>query len=269
MRLGQLARKINVNATDIVNYLNKDLGVKMNSNLNSKIDDQYLDQLLAHFVPEKAHVEEIKVIHEAKETPELKEKKEVSVVKEVADQENEIESKKDSIEIDEESEIETIKAKAQRLEGLKVIGKIDLPPPPPPEMIEIDGVMYDKKEIQKQRKEERKKQKSKTLKGRETNQNNPEVKNRVHPTLSKRNLSFEEKRVQEEKDYTKRKKAKEKFQKERQRKHYEKIKNSKVIVKTDKKKKAKVEKADTIEKPIEVKAKPKSLLGKFWRWLNT
>jgi len=273
MRLGQLSRKINVKPTDIIEYLDKDLKVKMNSHLNSKVEDQYVDLIISHFseaVSKTTPKSEKETPAESKKEAPVKKAEKVSEKKEkIIKPEKEIEI---VLEKTEEIEIETIKASAQKLDGLKVIGKIELPPPPPPEMIEIDGVMYDKQEVKKQRKEEKeeKEQRRAQLQKKKTESpNNPEVKNRIHPPLVKKHLSFEEKKEVDDKDYLKRKRADEKYQKEKQRKHYEKIQLLKPTSKVEKKKPTKKIKIQESEVIKESKPKPKSLLGKFWRWLNT
>ena len=136
-------------------------------------------------------------------------------------------------------------------------------------MIEIDGVMYDKQEVKKQRKEEKELRRKQLQKKKVESPNNPEVKNRIHPPLPKKHISFEEKKAAEDKDYLKRKRAEEKYQKEKQRKHYEKIQSLRPAVKNEKKKPNKKVTIEESENKIESKPAPKSLLGKFWRWLNT
>ncbi len=270
MRLGQLSRKINVKPTDIIDYLDKDLKVKMNSHLNSKVEDQYVDFIISHFsVNKKEEAVKSKDKEPHITEKEASEKKE----KEVSEKKEKVKKTKTPAEIPlekiEEDKIETIKASAQKLDGLKVIGKIELPPPPPPEMIEIDGVMYDKQEVKKQRKEEKEQRRAQLQKRKIESPNNPEVKNRIHPPLAKRHLSFEEKKEVDDKAYLKRKRVEEKYQKEKQRKHYEKIHLLKPAAKGEKKKTSKKVKIQEPEIIIESKPKPKSLLGKFWRWLNT
>lgn len=136
MRLGQLARKIGVPPADIVAYL-KQHRPDLEMGTNSKLDEQLLVTLTRQFAPNL----EAEVIQE-------------SVVNEVSPPMPVVETPTAEIEISLPAEptteqtdaVEVIRAPKVELQGLKVIGKIDLPEPkqketpPPPEQKEDEPV---------------------------------------------------------------------------------------------------------------------------------
>jgi hypothetical protein len=168
MRLGQLARKLEVKTADIVSYLANEHKTEMNVHPNSKVDDKLVPAISEHFgitQEEEVIVEKVevplaapKVEKPVAEKPVAKKTiaKKKSVVEptpEVIAPKNEIDANgeeiinpapefEEPIDYDSAEHIETEKPEA--LTGLKVVAKIDLPPPPPPEMIEVDGVMMEK-----------------------------------------------------------------------------------------------------------------------------
>ena len=266
MRLGQLARKINKSTSDICEYMDKEMGVEINTHPNSKIDDQYLDQITEYFIPPENIEKEVEVgIAEATETvediiSEAEKKEEVVVNQEV---EQGVEPTLDQV-----SKAETIKASAAKLEGFKVIGKIDLPPPPPVEMVEIDGVMYEREFIRQQRREEKEEKRKAELKRKQERLKNRKENVRPADKLTARSLTFAEIKENETKQVENKKVEEEKRRKARQHKHYH--SNKDIDKKIAPKKIVKKEKIVIEEAVKKVDPNPpKSLLGKFWRWLNT
>lgn len=268
MRLGQFARKINKSTSDICEYMEKEMGVEINTHPNSKIDDQYLDQITEYFNPIENIVKEVieEEIIEANETVE-------DIVVEVEKKEEDVainQEVEQGVEptFDQVSKAETIKASAAKLEGFKLIGKIDLPPPPPVEMVEIDGVMYEKEFIRQQRREEKEKKRLAESKRKQERLQNRIEKIRPADKVIKRSVSFAEIKEKEDKLLENKKSEDEKRRKARQHKHYhskqdvdKKITPKKIL------KKEKIVLEETVIK--EDPNPPKSLLGKIWRWLNT
>lgn len=76
MRLGQLARKLSIKSTEILKYLEEKDVSDISNHPNSKIPDEYVEDLLSHFTP--SPVEEMKAIIEPKEVEEIVEEIEVS-----------------------------------------------------------------------------------------------------------------------------------------------------------------------------------------------
>lgn len=287
MRLGQLSRKININSSLILDYLENELGVHVNASLNAKIEDEYVNKVMEHFsitnqkddlvIANEKNLEEKESISVNTTTQETPSEEASDSIEENTEEQIEEEVEMTVQEEQENQDVEIIKAKAEKLEGLKVIGKIDLPPPPPPEMIEIDGVMYDKAELKKQRYEERERKKAEAIKRREEKKKQEELKRLAEQDAQdaisqkaalKANISFAEQRKKEEAALARKKKQEERRKREKQRKHYEE-KHLVVKEKLPKKKAVKKEKV-AIETSKEVSApEPKNAFAKFWRWLTT
>ena len=269
MRVGQLARKINKSTSDLCEYINKEMGIEIKTHPNSKIDDQYLDQIINHFSSNDSTDNE--VIEEEVEVIEAKESVEDLVTE--AEKEEEIVINQEVGQgvdptLDQVSKAETIKASAAKLEGFKVIGKIDLPPPPPVEMVEIDGVMYEKEFIRQQRREEKEKKKLAELKRKRERLKNRKENIKPADKLTERSLTFAEVKENETKQVENKKADEEKRRKARQHKHYH--SNQDVDKKITPKKIVKKEKIVIEEVVTKVDPNPpKTLLGKFWRWINT
>lgn len=268
MRVGQLARKINKSTSDICEYMNKEMGIEINTHPNSKIDDQYIDQILNNFNSIDStdnSVIEKEVIIEAKEVvevslPDVEKKEDVVINQEV---EQGVEPTFEQV-----SKAETIKASAAKLEGFKVIGKIDLPPPPPVEMVEIDGVMYEKEFIRQQRREEKEKKKKAELKRKQDRLQNRKENIKPADKITKRAESFAEIKEKEDKQTEVKKVAGEKIRKEKQHKHYH---SKQATIKKPPLKKKTIKKVEVIESVTAkvIPAPAKSMFGKLWRWLNT
>ncbi|WP_420578435.1 hypothetical protein [Ekhidna sp.] len=280
MRLGQLARKYDIPVQEIINYLKEETGEKFHA--NAKLYDAIETQLFKHFdlYPDDPVLEEeqTETINEPaqplppeprEETPaddiasvegELAEPEEIAP-SEVRDKEPEDKSPKlredEVIQTDrliemlesEESptdleKFKLIKAPKKELPGLKVLGKVDLPEPK-----------------KKSESEEKDKKSHQPLK-KQLPQLSEEEK-------EKRRLKAKRKKEAYEARQEKRRKEQEAQRlKELKAKHYkQKLKKQE----TQKNKpKAKVEPQHEESQHIQKKLKePKTLLGKWWRWMNT
>lgn len=151
------------------------------------------------------------------------------------------------------AEVDIIKAPKVELEGLKVVGKIELPEPKKKEENEEDTeevLSIDKRETRKRRNTDRKvlseeEREKRRVRAKEKRKEKEEWEARKKKIISER----------------KKKEQKEKFYKERL------ASEAAVEVSNPKKKKKKL-----VLEPESVEAelpKPKTVLGKFWRWLNT
>ncbi|CAG5085751.1 translation initiation factor IF-2 [Parvicella tangerina] len=125
-RLSKVAREFNVGTSTIVEFLHSK-GKEIESSPNTKIDPELYELLQDEFSSEKSVKEKVEEVRS-----EIKEKAEKTTEEEVQPEEEE--PKKD----------ETIKAKANKLSGPSVVGKIDLG--------------KDKKEEEKEEKKEEKKE---------------------------------------------------------------------------------------------------------------
>lgn len=175
MRLGQLARKLDLETSDIIKYLKKE-NIEVENHLNTKLEDETVAMVLKAFTPiekpkpvivkkeEKTPeptiiVEEVVLETEVEEiTPEpvqLEEIKPVEVSrenealtvaelreKEAAEIENQQPETREIIELSREdkvpenSDVAVIRAPKIELQGIKVLGKIELPEKPQKEVKE-------------------------------------------------------------------------------------------------------------------------------------
>ncbi|MEO9474064.1 MAG: hypothetical protein ABJG41_00965 [Cyclobacteriaceae bacterium] len=304
MRLGQLARKYDISAQDIIAYT-KSKGFEINPHPNSKLDEEIEAMVVEHFdvlpvveeITEQLEEPEIAdegpttedIIEESGEQKQedesvndltagptedapienLEEQDEATV--ELAEQPESVEdltddSAESEVEpdvkiatvgeiLEDESEelanaVSLIKAPKVELEGLKVVGKIDLPEPKPKEEKSTEeseneseprkgkGKYKNRKVLTPEQREERR---VKAKKKREEKEEWEEHKKKLRAERRKK--------AQKEKFY------KEKVQAE--------IVQSKVATKPKKKKK------NQVTQEVDNRPKPKTALGKFWRWLNT
>lgn len=187
-------------------------------------------------------------------TTEVEIKEKVLTVQEILEKEEAIEEgeEENEKEPDEVGEKILIKAPKVSLPGLKVVGKIDLPEPvQKPEKVE-DEVDRKEEDNEKEIKRSRKSGSYQRRDGRRQNRN------------KRRPLTLEEKREREKRSEERKKKSLQKKKKKEKKQHYlDQVKNAPAI----KPKKSKKEKLQATKEP---KAPPpKTIVGKFWRWLNT
>ena len=261
MRLAQLARKIGKTQNEIVEVL-KDKGHDVNENGNSKLSDEAIMVIHDHFgiveveaEPEAEDTEDDVVVvnEESNEslvdntdrkhepTDEIEERSDVENDNiELPPANNEVENETHSEET-KEAEREIIRAKKVKLDGIKVLGKIELPEPKEKEASETNET---KNEERTSKKAARKSKRH--IKGR-------------------KKISFTEKVKREEEKAAREKKKKEKRIKEKKKQHYFKNVQPKVAPKPKKKTATKKVRSTT---PKRVKLQYKNPIRKFWAWLN-
>lgn len=302
MRLGQLAKKYEIPVKEIIAYLEEQTGEKFHP--NAKLYDTIESQVFEHFdlqpesTPEHESVEEIDdqvvEIAEPTETEEVVEvvSKEIEEDKfpttpeeEIAALEGELATPEESREIEHpiedesvhetrkapsedeiiqtdkllemlESEeipaelekIKLIKAPKKELSGLKVLGKVDLPEPKKKE--EKVKEFVTEKDLQDYRNPRKKRQ---PLTEEEKEKRRLKAKNK--------------KEAYEAREEKRRIRQQEQEQKARKEAHYKlKLEQAKSV---EVKRKAKQQIAPKQEGSENAKPKPKTMLGKFWRWMNT
>jgi len=129
MRLGQLARKLALRPSQIVDYLSAK-GIFNEEGSNARLSDEIANQVILHFAPHR--VTEILSADETIQEPSvLPAKPEVLMIENKSKVEKEIAAEAISalpVTLPEEKP-EVIKAPKVELSGLKVLGKIDLPEP--------------------------------------------------------------------------------------------------------------------------------------------
>jgi hypothetical protein len=252
MRLGQLARKLAIRPSQIMDFL-ADRQVFPEEGSNAKLNDAITEQIILQFAPDKLK----EIMKESETDPESEVisapiEPTSSVVDAKIDEApiNDMVAE-DTTDISDEEKPEVIKAPKVELSGLKVLGKIELKEPK-------------KKETQPQEQTE-------NVENAEINES---VKDRK-PRLQKRQkrevkekpwrnpVALQREREAREAD-EKRKKELEKEKERKTQHYYSKIKQGQPV------KAAKI-----IKEPVEqfpqkaLEEKPKTWIGKFLRWLNT
>jgi len=274
MRLGQLARKYDVSPKEIISYLKETGSTQDTLHHNSKLNEQtetllakhfnYVEQLSEDASEEieqkltKPEVVELEQSIEATQSeldpplPEAKlkdlQKKDEVVNEEVVIETDRLlellESEESSIDL---SKITLIKAPKKQLTGLKVVGKIELPEP-----------------------------KNKTVKKSELREEKPKpirYSGHQHRQLSKEELENRRlKAKKKEEDYQARKEKREKEKAKKQKKALNEARYQQKLQRTkynQLKHKDKTQSPQWSSEVKEQRPKPKTLLGKFWRWMNT
>lgn len=288
MRIGQLARKLEISPSQIIDYL-EELGIEADKGVNTKLGEAGVDSVMKKFgkMPESVESEEVsdvpaeESIDTEEEPVEVMEEESEPEIEPVQEEEPEIETgqKEEKEEGKEEEEIEVIRPEKIKLQGLKVMGKIDLPEPKPKEEPKKEPAEETEKEIKAEEAKEEVDSKPKEddsiiteaqiradiRKHRQQKKRQP--RKIVH--RKKRQLTYEEKLEKEKRLAEKKKVDLEKQKKAQKRKSYEeKMKTVQPVQpKKAKKKKAEVEVQQNTVKPKT--EQPKTVWGKFMRWLNT
>ncbi len=258
MRLGQLSRKLEVESSTIVKVL-KEHFREVNNHPNVKILDEEYDFLLNRFGPKPltpAEESSIEIPIEPKEVIEETEAKDASPKKEtpvfveslrprVITLESEFDQKK--------RELESYKAEKPELEGLKVVGKIELPEPKP------KAPKVDNKDAEGS-------EGTKTV-----DERNLRPRNKRKDNRQRVNRSPAEERKRAEQLANRRKAQEERQLKELKKKHYEENVKAKLEKPKRKKKKKFVQQFEATIQQDQVQKQPQKSsnpLVRFWRWLN-
>jgi len=286
MRLGQLARSLETTTTAIVDYL-AESKIEIKDHPNVKLSDENEQMVIAAFGRPQAeekpkpakeetplsettqnelteedasatHSQEPEATNVESET-ELQEKE--TSIAEPSSEEKELESteivNEDSEPISEpEEEVEVIKAPKIELPGLKVVGKIDLPEPKPIAKEEPEEEADPEPEAETA---------PKVRYARHQRRNSrPKLTEEQREERRLRNKRAKEKRLREKAE--REKLAEEKRLKDKKKQHYhQKLQNT--STKVNGRKKAKKPTPKLQQEPA--RPQPKTVLGKFWRWLNT
>jgi len=123
MRLGQLARKLAVRPSQIVDYLSTHK-IYLEEGSNAKLNDEHVDRIVLHFAPDRLK----EIVADIKTEESLD-----NITPSIVTEEPEKEDPQPEI-LESEADIkpekpEVIKAPKVELSGLKVLGKIELPQP--------------------------------------------------------------------------------------------------------------------------------------------
>lgn len=278
MRLGQLSRKLKVKPQEIVDFISETFKKTIEVHPNSKIEDEFIAQIEEYFKLEALPTEEPSEKYEDYNEDSTSQQKDIKIShivqeKNIIEEEYKIEQEKsanDDLTETEETILNTnnpeealpeeiideddlnlvdgiIKAPKVDIEGIKVVGKIDLPEKVVPQKEddqENDSSINQKDKTEKQRKQRERK--------RQTRRKKPEI-------------SLEEQERKEYEAYEKRKAELKEAEKRKKKKHYEKkIAQQKASSTKEKKKTKNSNKKDSQEDSV-----PTTLWGKFIKWLNT
>lgn len=277
MRLGQLARQLDTKPEKIVAFLEKTKKLTIKEHPNSKVDDELIDELTAHFKPV---VEEMNVVEETKVVKKEKKK--------------EVEKETPVVHVEPEH-IETVKI--EPAQKLKIIGKIDLPNKAQIN-VEVDGVVYDQETLDNKKKEEIKAERERKEIEKEEKRKEEEEKKRL--VREKREIEQERQKMLETEKHNiltkeeerkkeiilkaqqKREAELEEKRKERQREHYAQKASPVNSNPTAKKKKVVAKQApkivvetntirteNTPKVEVIVEVREKSVFKRFIKWLNT
>ncbi|MDX1652093.1 MAG: hypothetical protein R3277_06350 [Brumimicrobium sp.] len=311
MRLGQISRKLGVKSSEVIQYIEKEFNQEIKNHPNCKIPDELVDKIESHFArpvdPEKDHKDnpgkddkldsgdipknevdkEVVEVFEDETKKGLASSKNEDAERLKGDLVSDEKSRKTDREIanevladssDPENEIDlnvvdgVIKAPKVEAQGIRVVGKIDLPQEKVEEEVEkIDDdheniphtpseedESVQEKKSDKEPKKERKATSDKGKSGRKKAKREDEV-------------SYDEQKRRELEKYRKEQEKKRKAAKEAKRKNYEsKIKSNKNTLPKEKSRKKKATKKETTGKSENIKQQePTTTWGKFLRWLNT
>jgi hypothetical protein len=251
MRLGQLARKLSLRPSQLVDFLATN-NIETQEGSNTRLADEHARMIILQFSPES--LEEImKPAAEAEASTEASqpEQRETLTQQQEPGIEPDTETKPEETTIPDEEipagqmENEVIRVQRIELSGLKVLGKIELPEPKKkePKVTEGDDSATELKPERRGKVKHQKRERD------SQNWRNPLDLQRQR-----------EARLQEEQ-----RKAELEREKEKRKLHYQaKVKQVKVA------KRAKSAKETVnVKKPVDTRPVPKTWLGKFFRWWTT
>lgn len=231
MRLGQLSRKLGIHTSKIIDFLaSKDIVI--NEDSNTRIEDEYVTWITQKYAPQLM-AEVSNTLSEEKIDPIIH----TALVEEIAP----IEEQPTALEAAPLPEL--IKAPKIELSGLKVLGKIEIP--------------EKKKTASSQEQPESISSNSTSTAERKKN-----PRRELTPRPQKNPVALQREREEREA----KRKRKEKLQREKEKKTYNYLSRVKTQAPT---KKSQYVKEQIEEAPIITKKMPKSLWGKFLRWLRT
>ncbi|MBL7873252.1 MAG: hypothetical protein JNM78_16655 [Cyclobacteriaceae bacterium] len=249
MRLGQLARKLSLRPSQLVDFLSTKQ-IHLEEGSNARLKDEHVTAIVTYFAPERFQ----EIVAQTKEDSDshreiiLVEKTPEMVTPEPEEIQEKIEVVTEDLKPEEPQDVELIKAPKVELSGLKVLGKIELPE-------------LKKKEPVSPSEETETKDSEEKIKSRPATKRNFRTDRQANQKEWRNPIAMQREREERE-ALEKRKEALER-EKERKRMHY----LSKI--KTEQPTKAIRVYDEPDEKEIKtIAAPPKTLWGKFIKWLN-
>lgn len=250
MRLGQLARKLSLRPSQLVDFLATH-HIETAEGSNTRLEDEHARLIISHFAPES--LEEImKPAVETELQPNPEPPAESLQTEHIA--EPEVKTEENHVTINEtineetssetQGEPEVIRVQRIELSGLKVLGKIDLPEP---------------------KKKEPKAEGDDSEEPRQERRGKAKHPKRERDTRNWRN-PLDVQRQREAKELEEKRKAETEREKEKRKQHYQtKVKQVKVAKRNVKPAKENV----STKKPADTRPAPKTWVGKFLRWWTT
>lgn len=291
MRLTTLARKIQITPSKLIEYLKKN-DIAINNGVNTILDSETVAMVLENFSPTPGKVdipsepliseekpdtiakpaeqtnstgpEENIISKQIAERPEVivevANKLVISEAVSTAVSDQKIPTPKtgtiDDLEQGLSEDIELIKAKKVKLEGIKVIGKIDIPE-------KVKKVHTSDEESKTNPAENELKSETAIREDKQKKKFN--TQKRLKADKNRKSLTYEERLKLEEREKLRLQKQKARKEKERKKKYYLKNIQPKVAVQPAKKKKKVFDESHVSSPKVEVHKNP---LRRFWDWLN-
>lgn len=254
MRLGQLARKLSIGTSDVVDFLASQ-NISIEPGINTRLDDSLVVRVIEKFAP--GMKDELLGATPSEETPVTKAEEPAPLAVAVEEVEEAVTAAPVVQAIEEITEDvsgekpEVIKAPKIELSGLKVLGKIELPEPKKKEVKEEEPTPVEGTSTAPAPLAERKRNYPNKRESRENRPQRP----RANPIALQREREAEE---------AQRKKQEElKREKERKAQHY----YNKVKPSTPTKKMKMIN--EQVEEMSDLSEQPKTWWGRFKRWLTT
>ena len=258
MRLGQLARKLAVSPTELINFLTAN-NIQTTEGSNTRLTDDQVSIVLKKFDPaglielkaKQIVAEEAETIVAAfvqEENPSVQEENIVVEAEPVSSEILLVESAEETAR--EEAKVEVIKAQKVELSGLKVLGKIELPQPKKKET-ETEQTISSEETLPLEPKRQPRQ---------EGRKNYPQKKDRY--TSEKNPIALQ--REREAGEAEKKRQAQAKLEKEKRTQHY--LKKVKISVPT---KPARLLDEQVVEMVDDQTTTPTTWLGKFWKWFRS
>ncbi len=250
MRISQIARRLSITPTEIVEFL-RDHGKPPVSH-HAKLDDEMIGMILCKYQRDPVAEDAGKRYSETTSSAKTVIEAEQSV------DDNEESNASTSVPESGNKEPELIEIPKPKLKGVKVVGKIDLPAKPAPAKPEKEELLPE------------------TTAEEDNKKGSQPVRKKTYPpgkTFKKRKapqkpLTYQEKIQLEEERKEKKKQARKKREKEKKRQHYvKKVQNNPALSakKPDKKSRVAAEKKEILQRR---KPDYKNPLRKLWGWLN-
>ncbi len=292
MRLGQLARKLEVKVNEIVDFLSDEHNIIIDPDLNTKIEGNALGFVLDKYkaVDTEIVFDDVEVEKENKNTEEVIEQTKEDIVEQdeikteiidnapktqindtIIDEENE----KLVVEDENGEKIElnvvdgVIKAPKKEITAPKVVGKIELKKPKKSiQYVKTEGgeTINVTDEIYEKRKDLARLKREKYLKRKEERKNK---QNKRKNRKKRRVLSELELKEKQAELLVKKRLEQAKVDKEKKKKHYEQITKSKKKNNSKKTKKKKKIDESVVKTVKQFDKEPTTVLGKIWKWFNT